>query len=308
MLPAYDTSNPPEEKTMTIFLGYVFSRMIESSSQVRAAIRIQRFVRKSNAGGFSPVKTSRRQSTLSSARCSVLSMTLVRKGSVPITVAISHSHAASIIMRRIGTYVQQRKYITMRDEQRRFRAEEADAIAAEMAAAAAEVEMFRLQAEEEEARVAAQIELLRLQAEKEEVRVAAQIEMLRLQAEEEEARVAAQIEMLRLQAKEEEEEARAVAAEEVEMLRLQAKEEEARVAAQIEMLRLQAEEEEARVAAEVQMLRLQVVEEEARVAAEEVEMLRLQAEEEEVRVAAQIEMLRLQKEEEEARAVAAEEV
>ena len=189
MLPAYDTSNPPEEKTMTIFLGYVFSRMIESSSQVRAAIRIQRFLRKSNAGGFSPVKTSRRQSTLSSARCSVLSMTLARKGSVPITVAISHSHAASIIMRRIGTYVQQRKFVTMRDEQRRFRAEEADAIVAETAAAAAEVEMLRLQAEEEEARVAAHIEMLRLQAEEEEARVAAaaEFEMQRLQAEEEEA-------------------------------------------------------------------------------------------------------------------------
>ena len=45
MLPSYDTTNLPEEKTMTIFLGYLFARMIESSSQVRAAIRIQRFVR-----------------------------------------------------------------------------------------------------------------------------------------------------------------------------------------------------------------------------------------------------------------------
>lgn len=34
MLPMYDTTILPEEKTMTIFLGYLFARMIESSGQV----------------------------------------------------------------------------------------------------------------------------------------------------------------------------------------------------------------------------------------------------------------------------------
>jgi abnormal spindle-like microcephaly-associated protein len=45
ILSEFDSRNVPEEKTMVVFLGYLFARVVESSHQVRAAIRMQRFIR-----------------------------------------------------------------------------------------------------------------------------------------------------------------------------------------------------------------------------------------------------------------------
>lgn len=45
VLPEFDSRNIPDEKSMIVFLGYLFSRLVESSCQVRAAIRIQRAIR-----------------------------------------------------------------------------------------------------------------------------------------------------------------------------------------------------------------------------------------------------------------------
>ena len=45
MLPFYDSKNIPEEKTMVVFLGHLFARLVETSAIIQASIRIQRYVR-----------------------------------------------------------------------------------------------------------------------------------------------------------------------------------------------------------------------------------------------------------------------
>lgn len=54
ILNEFDSRNIPEEKTMIVFLGYLFARLVESSEQVRAAIRLQRWYRTAIEGTFAP--------------------------------------------------------------------------------------------------------------------------------------------------------------------------------------------------------------------------------------------------------------
>ena len=85
MLPTHDTSDVPEARTMTVFLGYLFSRLIESSSQIRAAIKIEKYFR------------------LYRWRC-------VRR------------QCATLIQRKYASYVQRRKYVVMIEEWREYKA------------------------------------------------------------------------------------------------------------------------------------------------------------------------------------------
>ena len=181
MLPAYDTVNLPEEKTMTIFLGYLFARLIESSSQVRAAIRIQRFVRRARLGTGSLKKPSR-SLTLSSVRNNPSAH---HPDHSIVKVLISHTHAARIISRRIATYLQQRKYCFLRDNKRHY-----DAEAASLCIKEDEERILRAEAELIEKEAALEVEKLRIQMEKETARIALaalEADALRIRLEEEEA-------------------------------------------------------------------------------------------------------------------------
>ena len=91
MLPTHDTSDVPEERTMIIFLGYLFHRLMESSSQVRAAVKIQQYIRG---------KKERIRSEIE---------------------AIRVSDAAYIIRRRVGTYMQLCKYRRIIHEWRAYK-------------------------------------------------------------------------------------------------------------------------------------------------------------------------------------------
>ena len=91
MLPTHDTSDVPEERTMIIFLGYLFHRLMESSSQVRAAVKIQQYIR----GKKERIRTE--------------------------VEAIRVSDAAYIIRRRVGTYMQLCKYRRIIHEWRAYK-------------------------------------------------------------------------------------------------------------------------------------------------------------------------------------------
>lgn len=85
MLPTHDTSDVPEARTMTVFLGYLFARLIESSSQIRAAIKIEKHFR------------------LYRWRC-------------------ERRQCATLIQRKYASYVQRRKYVVMIEEWREYKA------------------------------------------------------------------------------------------------------------------------------------------------------------------------------------------
>ena len=80
MMPVHDTSDVPEERTMLLFLGYLFCRLIESSNQFIAAVKIQKIIRRRNEKRKKEEK------------------------------AAQVSKAAHIIRRRVGTYMQVCKY------------------------------------------------------------------------------------------------------------------------------------------------------------------------------------------------------
>jgi abnormal spindle-like microcephaly-associated protein len=145
-----DTKNPPEEKTMLIFLGYLFSRLIESSEQVRAAIRIQRLCKsylkkidfKSSSeteatiiddidevvegvvvvskrrSSIMPVDTSihtiSKRESISSKRESFASISSSVYRDIPICIAISPNQAATIINRKIRSFLQRSWYLSNR--------------------------------------------------------------------------------------------------------------------------------------------------------------------------------------------------
>ena len=84
MLPTHDTSDVPEARTMTVFLGYLFARLIESSSQIRAAIKIEKYFR------------------------------LYQWRS-------ARSLSAKIIQRKFASFMQRRKYVDMIEEWREYK-------------------------------------------------------------------------------------------------------------------------------------------------------------------------------------------
>ena len=113
MLPSYDSSNLPEAKTMTIFLGYLFARLIESSEQVRAAIRIQRTYRRCAEAlrrSFVP-KVAKKAPVRKTAH----HLNLETQGvtDVCVTVVMSTHHAANVIKRLVQSFCQRRTYIRL---------------------------------------------------------------------------------------------------------------------------------------------------------------------------------------------------
>lgn len=145
-----DTKNPPEEKTMLIFLGYLFSRLIESSEQVRAAIRIQRLCKRylkkfdfkssteteatiiddvdevvegvvvvsKRRSSIMPVDTSihtiSKRESMSNKRESLASISSSVYRDIPICIAISPNQAATIINRKISSYLQRVWFLSNR--------------------------------------------------------------------------------------------------------------------------------------------------------------------------------------------------
>ena len=91
VLPTHDTSDAPEERTMLLFLGYLFGRLVESSNQLRAALKIQKRVRRK-------IEMRKREEE-----------------------AIRISKAAYIIRRRVGTYMQVCTYRSIIAEWRAYK-------------------------------------------------------------------------------------------------------------------------------------------------------------------------------------------
>jgi hypothetical protein len=270
-----NTSHPPEEKTMVIFLGYLFSRMIVSSRQIRAAIRIQSFYR-TNIDHFKARRTNNQSSNLhKQQRLEKKNLNTARhfpQHSIHFVEASMPENMVKEMKLAAAAEIEENLLATMAAAEAENLKLEAERLARLEAEAAAEAERLRLEAERLrlEAEAAAEAERLRLEAE-----AAAEAERLRLEAERLrlEAEAAAEAERLRLEAG---------AAAEAERLRL-----EAEAAAEAERLRLEAERLrlEAEAAAEAERLRLEAE------AAAEAERLRLEAE-----AAAEAERMRLEAE------------
>jgi len=339
MLPIYDSSNLPEEKTMTIFLGFLFARLIESSTQVRAAIRIQRFMRRvqpviqvlasqrcadavkrrNNKTSMVPVRSKKQPATVAAAAAAAVV-------DVPVIVTVSASHAASTIQRRVRVFLQSRRYSRtlqawkarlreVEEESARLRAQE---LQARQAREEAERERARLAAEEEAAllRAAAEEEEARLRAEEDErIRQEEAAQLLRLAAAAEDERVRQEAEaadMIRVL----EEAAEAIRLREVEEDRVRRDEDAAayRRQQQEEIQRLREEADRLRQEQEAAAQMRLEAEEHARIAAaEEAERVRVEAERlvheaALAKAAAEAEAERLRLEKAEAERVAQEEV
>lgn len=116
MLPSYDSGNQPEAKTMTVFLGYLFARLIESSEQVRAAIRIQRAYRRCADAlrrSFVPkaVKMTAKPRAMQQHHHHHPALETRGVTDVCVTVVMSTHHAANVIKRLVQTFCQRRMYL-----------------------------------------------------------------------------------------------------------------------------------------------------------------------------------------------------
>ena len=183
MLPIYDSENLPEEKTMTIFLGFLFARLIESSSQVRAVIRIQRFVRRIQPV-INQLAQHRRMDALSRNitldqvvvrnKVSIVPIAFKKRASaivskfaatlnVPVTVTVSASHAASTIQRRVRFFLQRRRY-TRTLQAWKERLKEIEVETTRQRAKEQQLRLAKEEAERERARVVAEEEEERARA------------------------------------------------------------------------------------------------------------------------------------------------
>lgn len=121
MLSPFDSESPPEDRAMVIFLAYLFTRLIESSEQVRSAIRIQRLYRGLKRGSRSaweePVAAETEAdaasmtddaSEFSSVAHSVVSNIVTDVG---CTVVLSRDAASSIIQRKYMSYATRKKFV-----------------------------------------------------------------------------------------------------------------------------------------------------------------------------------------------------
>jgi len=139
VLPEFDSRNIPDEKSMIVFLGYLFSRLVESSCQVRAAIRIQRAIRlhllkyelyttskELVMNDINPVEYSHEKT----ADDSVVLMQNVNKDEailkrkeiiafrklqqVKVSIKMCSNQAATVIQRKMRSYVVRKKYLADR--------------------------------------------------------------------------------------------------------------------------------------------------------------------------------------------------
>eukprot|EP01038_Epipyxis_sp_PR26KG_P007565 gene7565-10306_t len=108
LLPPFDSKNIPEEKTMVVFLGYLFSRLIESSQQVNAAIKIQRLFRKILPIFRSFRKLLQQQIDLKMKRLVLNSK--ISDSDMPINIVLSKEQIAAVTLRRsIGAYLDRKR-------------------------------------------------------------------------------------------------------------------------------------------------------------------------------------------------------
>ena len=112
----YCSENPPDSKTMTIFLGYLFSRLFEDSKEISASIRIQRSFRK-----YLPKiaakkgKTNNRHLKKNSAAFPMkIYADEYGVTDVGCTVVMSNHFAADVIKRLVRTYATRRWYLRTR--------------------------------------------------------------------------------------------------------------------------------------------------------------------------------------------------
>jgi len=113
MLPHYDSKNIPEPKLMTVFLGYLFTRLVESSEQLRASIRIQRYYRKyalthlsKRKGTHAPLRVKR-----TTSKYPVREFTdSVGVTDVGCTVVMSVHSAANMIKQLVRIFTARRVY------------------------------------------------------------------------------------------------------------------------------------------------------------------------------------------------------
>jgi len=57
-VPVFDSRNPPDERIMLVFLSYLFSRLLASFKEIRAVVRIQRFLREKMRRGSTSSRVS----------------------------------------------------------------------------------------------------------------------------------------------------------------------------------------------------------------------------------------------------------
>jgi abnormal spindle-like microcephaly-associated protein len=138
VLPEFDSRNIPDEKSMIVFLGYLFSRLVESSCQVRAAIRIQRAIRLylqkyelyTNAeelemNNINPVEYCHEKTADDSAlmqnvnkdeailkRKEIIAFRKLQQ--VKVSIKMCSNQAATVIQRKMRSYVVRKKYLADR--------------------------------------------------------------------------------------------------------------------------------------------------------------------------------------------------
>jgi hypothetical protein len=112
MLPEIHTNNAPDVKTMTVFLGYLFSRLTESAADLRAAIRIQRSFRKFLVR-FPPTKESVATQKAVKSKTLRVKEWINKFGitDVGCTVVMSVHNAADMIKGVVRTYHTRRMYL-----------------------------------------------------------------------------------------------------------------------------------------------------------------------------------------------------
>ena len=139
VLPEFDSRNIPDEKSMIVFLGYLFSRLVESSCQVRAAIRIQRAIRlhllkhelyttskELVMNDINPVEYSHEKTADDSGvlmqnvnkdeailkRKEIIAFRKLQQ--VKVSIKMCSNQAATVIQRKIRSYVVRKKYLADR--------------------------------------------------------------------------------------------------------------------------------------------------------------------------------------------------
>ena len=114
MLPEFDSKNVPEEKSMIVFLGYLFSRLTESSQEVRSTIRIQRAFRRhivvrTNRVGVIEELSQPNEVALENTQVNKINVKNIAILKMPVTISVSNHFAADTIKKNIKRFIHKRK-------------------------------------------------------------------------------------------------------------------------------------------------------------------------------------------------------
>ena len=104
ILSNYDTQNLPEEKTIVAFLGHLFPRMVETSKEIKAAFKIQRFFKSIlfSKGFYLQKNVTIKVKT--SKNANKVKYSGVGNCDVSISIKMSKQNAAQIIANKIFSY------------------------------------------------------------------------------------------------------------------------------------------------------------------------------------------------------------